>query len=315
MKQPHRVPMERILHTAVRNITPYRKNWCLHTDGQKWIAKRARSSTRLRWWLKVDHELRMRGFTMMPPIRSDGFEWILTPFLEGKTGSYTKLDDVKKMVEVLAHFHATGRGCTTPPAEGAAFLLTQRLHDRLVQFYQLMKKADSIPGELGKLLRQYGRDFYLDGLKAWQQLEWLPLQKINEEERWMRFITHRDLASHNWIIAPDGQPWLIDFETADYDCQLGDVWQIASRILSEHNWADEWCETVLYKYDSVRPLSALEKQIIYTLFSFPNEFFREAIGLVEKKRGYVLKHTLPYLQKLAEQRGEWQSQLRRISYW
>lgn len=315
MREPRQYQMEQILHSAVRNITPYRKNWCIETDVGKWIAKRTRFPARLKWWLKVDQELRLRGFTAMPPIRSDGSRWIITPFIEGKTGSYSRWQEVEKILKVLAHFHLVGQRLHTPPEKGAAFLLYHRLYDRLIRFYRLLKKAPLLEKELGELLKNHGRDFYLDGLRAWQKLQWLPLQKINHDEWLMRNVTHRDLASHNWIIDEEGKPWLIDFETADYDSQLGDIWQISSRILSENNWSDEWCARVLHTYEYVRPLSAVEKKIICTLFSYPNEFFREAIGLAEKKRGYTMKHSLPYLKKLAKNRESWQKQIKWISYW
>jgi hypothetical protein len=200
----------------------------------------------------------------------------------------------------------------TPSPHKAMFTLYERIHDRLVQFYRVFQKSTAIPGELGQLLRTHGKDFYLDGLKTWQQLEKLPLREITYEERALHCLNHRDLASHNWIIDSSGQPWLIDFETADYDCQLGDVWQIGTRILSENNWSDSWVERFFRSYEVYRPLSAVEKKMISTLFSFPNEFFRETIGLVEKKRGYSHRVTLPYLQRLVEHREHWRLQVKRI---
>ena len=50
-------------------------------------------------------------------------------------------------------------------------------------------------------------------------------------------MAHRDLASHNILIGVTGKPWLIDFETADPDAQLGHLWQLASRALVE--WHSE----------------------------------------------------------------------------
>jgi hypothetical protein len=312
MKSPHPLRMEQILHTAIRSITPFRKNWCIETAQQKWIAKRMRFPTRLQWWRQVDHELRLRGFMAMPFFMTDGKEWLLTPWIEGKTGCYANETDVTKMLQVLAHFHLTGRRLHTPLVDKAHFTLHERIHDRLVQFYQVFKKSSSIQGELGELIRTHGKDFYLDGMQTWQQLERLPLREITYEERALHHLNHRDLASHNWIIDPNGQPWLIDFETAEYDCQLGDVWQMGTRILSVNNWSDSWIERFFRDYEVHRPLSAVEKKIIATLFSFPNEFFREAIGLVEKKRGYHARFALPYLQRLVDNRVHWRLQIRRI---
>ncbi|SEN34880.1 phosphotransferase [Lihuaxuella thermophila] len=315
MKEPCQYQMEQILHSAVRNITPYRKNWLIETEAGKWVVKRTRFPARLRWWLKVDQELRLRGFTAMPPIRSDGSRWIITPFIEGKTASYSRWQEVEKILQVLAQFHLVGQRLHTPPEKGAAFLLYHRLYERLIQFYRVLTKTPFLEKELGELLESHGQDFYLDGRRAWQRLQSLPLQKICHDEWFVRNITHRDLASHNWMIDEGGNPWLIDFETASYDSQLGDIWQISARILSENNWTDEWCHRVLMSYEYVRPLSPLEKKILYTLFSYPNEFFREAIGLAERKRGYEIKHSVPYLKKLIEQRENWQKQIKRISYW
>ncbi|MGA9174246.1 MAG: aminoglycoside phosphotransferase family protein, partial [Thermoactinomyces sp.] len=227
MKRPQRELLERILHTEVRNITPYRRNWCVETSQMWWIAKRMRTQ-RLQWWCRVDRELRQRGFQAMLPVFSDEQNWILTPFIKGKSGKYSQLEDVKKMVEILAAFHQAGRELLTPPRKEAAFLLYQRVAERLARFYRVLEKTSRLEANLGKLLAKVGKDFYLDGLRAWEKLERLPLKELCHEEYWRRCLTHRDLASHNWLIDQDRKIWLIDFETADYDCQVGDVWQMAS---------------------------------------------------------------------------------------
>lgn len=315
MRPPHLHQLEYLLQRSVQSIIPYRKNWCVETAEQKWIAKRTRDPAKLSWWLQVDHELRTRGFTAMPQLLSDGSDWFVMPFVEGSAADYASWDEVEKVVQVLAHFHRSGCGLETPPEHGAAFLLYQRIHDRLVHFYEAIKKAPHLEGELGELLRHHGRDFYLDGIRTWERLERLPIQEMTHRARYHHALTHRDLASHNWLLDISGTPWLIDFETADYDLQSGDVWQIASRILAENDWQEEWIEHIFTTYEAIYPLSPFDKKMITTLFSFPNEFYRETIGLIERKKGYTLDHSLPYLQTLAQNHEHWKAQVKRMSEW
>jgi hypothetical protein len=314
MKQPHPTLVETVLHTKVHRMRPYRKNWCIETNQHKWIAKHVHPSW-LHWWVQVDRELRARGFTAMQPIYTDGGEWLFMPFIEGKTGRYTIREDVEQMVETLAIFHRLGRGLMTPPADEAAFLLPERIAQRLNEFYRVLQQAERLPTPLRELLLAYGRDFYLDGLAAWERLRQMPLTRFSLKERRLHALTHRDLASHNWMIDRSGHIWLIDFETATYDAQIGDVWQMASRILVEHAWSGEWLQMFLSQYEKGRLLSSFEKKVLSLLLAFPNEFMREAIGLAEQKRGYQMKYSLPYLQKIAEGRNKWKYQLKQLFYW
>ncbi|KPC77809.1 hypothetical protein ADL26_00895 [Thermoactinomyces vulgaris] len=314
MKQPHRSLVETVLHSNVHQMKPYRKNWCIETDHQKWIAKHVHP-TWLRWWVQVDYELRLRGFTSMQPIRSDGGEWLFMPFIEGKTGRYSIREDVEKMVETLAIFHRLGRRLMTPPIDEAAFLLSERIADRLNQFYRVLQKVEQLEAPLRELLLAHGRDFYLDGLAAWERLRQLPLTRFSLKERRLHALSHRDLASHNWMVDKAGRVWLIDFETASYDAQIGDVWQMVSRILVENEWSEEWLRMFLVQYEKERHLSSFEKKVLSVLLAFPNEFMREAVGLAEQKRGYRLKYSLPYLHKIAECRSKWKSQSKQLFYW
>jgi Ser/Thr protein kinase RdoA (MazF antagonist) len=313
MKQPSQHEMESILGAAVLDIVPFRKNWLVKTAKGRFVAKRMHID-QLRWWMRVDRELRIRGFRNMPPVRS-GNGWLVTPYLQGKSGKYSEIGTVSRMVETLARFHILGRGLIAPPMDGAAFLLHQRVHDRLARFYRALGRAKSLGNEVGAFLAKAGPDFYRDGVQAWEELSRLPLRQLAESERFAHALAHRDLASHNWIVGEDGRLWLIDFETADYDAQIGDVWQMMSRILEENNWSELWMDMVFPAYEGVRPVSPVERRILVALFSFPNEFFREAVGLVEKKKGYNPEHSLPYLRKLAENRAVWRASLRRLVYW
>lgn len=307
--EPHVRDWARVLQTDVHHVTAYRKNYRLETGQGTWIAKKIEHVERMRWWLEVDRYMRTQGFRSMP-IPLMGGQWLLTPFVPGTIASYANREHITATMVELGRFHRMGRCIAVPPFASKPFLLYRRVYHRLSQFYRLLRRSTTMDGELGELLQTYGRPFYLDGFKAWQRLLRLPLRSWVDEAHASRQIAHRDLASHNWMIDAIGQPWLIDFETAEYDCQLGDVWQMVARMLAENQWERGMLGLALGAYLQERPLAPWEEKVLVLLLSFPNEFFREAIGLASRRRGYHMRYALPYLQRLASTRKKWKEQTR-----
>lgn len=310
--------IESILQHHVDQIDLFHQHGIVQTtDGRKWMVKKIDRPEHLTWWSSIDRELRMRGFLSMPSFYTDYTHYVLTPWIHGQIGSYRDLDQAVTMIKRLARFHQVGTGLQTPPKQKqeAAFLLYDRIYSRLKQFYRLMGRADQIPGKVGRFLREMGPLFYQDGYFAWKQLLQFPICLHTDWSRQKHCLAHRDLAGHNWLIDKRNQIWLIDFDTADYDSQLGDLWQMVTRILSEQNWSTQAYLRLLESYESIRPLNELEKRMLTTLLAFPNEFFREAIGLCMRKPGYHYRSTFPYLQRIAKNRQHWIRQTTHFSSW
>lgn len=303
---------QKTLQLEVEKIFPYRKQWYIRTISGDWIGKRIKQQKNPLWLVKINEELCRRGFLSMPTLKTDGKEWIFSTYIEGETGNYSSLEEVSKMMNTLGQFHAAGQKIFAPSKKPVEFLLYHRLYRRLVQYYHIINNAHKIQGELGDLIRAHGRDFYLDGLVAWEKLQNSPLRKLTDQERKMGNLAHRDLASHNWIIDKNQNPWLIDWDTADYDLQLGDVWQMSVRILTQNSWSDPWIETIFKSYEEVCPLTSMERSLLSVLFEFPNEFYREVIGLAYKKKGYKERSVLPYLNKIILSRAAWRNQIKQL---
>jgi hypothetical protein len=90
---------------------------------------------------------------------------------------------------------------------------------------------------------------------------------------------------------------------------------MATRILAANRYPDRGIEMILHSYEAVRPLVSTEKKILAALFLYPNEFFREVIGLAERKRGYEFTASYPYLKQIAHNRKKWKKQIAELMYW
>lgn len=299
------------LHIDIDQIKAYQQYWLISGRREKWVAKPLDDWQHQRWWGHIERQLITRGYTSLARTKQVG-NWLLSKFIEGNPASYRQ-SSLTPLLQTLATFHLAGKHLMTPPLSQAAYLLPHRLYSRLIRFSYHLQAKPSKDMRLNELLDAYGWRYYQHGYEAYQQLYQLGLCEAAFAAREQRTLCHRDLANHNWIIDPKGQPWLIDFETADYDLQIGDLWQMCSRILTEHNWDISLLEQLLHTYTEIRPLSRWECHVFSLLCAFPNEFMREALGLLEQKDGYKSEHILPYLERIIADYSNWVEQVKNIS--
>jgi CotS family spore coat protein len=314
MYKPDKQKISTALHTEIMEITAYRNYWSITGTVGRWLAKPARDKKQFDWWCNVDQELRDRGFQAMPKTKQVG-NWVLSDYIEGKICRYRDIDDLGKLIRTLAQFHKQGQQLDTPPNNQVVYLLSDRLYERLSCFYSQLTRNEVVRNQLEALLVHYGPMFYQQGYLAYYTLCNHGLEKYAREAYSSHMLTHRDLASHNWMKDVQGNIWLIDFETADYDLQVGDLWQICSRILTEHHWDLSLFQSLLEEYEQIKPLTTWEKRTLAILFSFPNEFFRECIGLLEAKPGYKLELSLPYLEQIVTDYSIWMGSVHQIKKW
>ncbi|SFX09039.1 spore coat protein, CotS family [Thermoactinomyces sp. DSM 45891] len=314
MSQPSLRKMERALQTRVIDMEEGQKIWLIYTREQTWVAKQCRSAYHQEWWSQVDRELRHRGFVDMPTFIHAGDGLTLTTYINGETCRYRYRRESKLALEQLARFHQAGRGCTTPSTRRTAFLLWERLGQRLKKFEKYLHQYDRSTSKTDKWMRLAGYEMYQMGINAWNQLYTPTFYEMNEQSHLHHHLCHRDLASHNWMMEGD-RAWLIDFDTASYDAQWGDLWQISTRILTENHWDKALWIEMMECYEHHQPLSDWEKYFIKLMYGFPNEFFRESIGVLEKKPGYRLDYTGPYLERIIDDIERWREFLSQLRYW
>lgn len=274
----------------------------LVTPRARWIVKPVYNLKQSLWWEISDWLIRKNGFRSMPPFFIWEKKWLVMRYVSGRPAHYRYLPDLKRVARLLARFHLAARNVQPVVKRPPAPTLMERLINRLEQFAYLRTKLYAYPA-----LRAAGDDFLRFGEQAIRQLEQTALNELIQFDIASGAIAHRDLASHNIIIDKNGAPWLIDFETAAFDVQLGDVWQLASRALVEWGWEADVYLFILHHYEAIRPLRKEERDAITQLFWYPNDFFRETLGILNDKKRFAPQKVLPYLYGIVRQRKRWQS--------
>lgn len=227
-------------------------------------------------------------------------------FLCGRTIRYQNVEQLREAVKLLARFHKAAHGIRTPSGR-TANQLPEKLTRRYKQYEEMYSALSAFP-EFSLVAEEYR----MVGEQALHRLTHSALKRLTKADAAAGCVAHRDLASHNILMNNENELWLIDFETADIDLQLGDLWQLASRALAVWRWDPAIYGLILRAYEEIRPLSADERMTLGQLFLFPNDFYRESLGLLRRREGFVAHRVIPYLRMLIRDREYWRLFLQAI---
>ena len=134
--------------------------------------------------------------------------------------------------------------------------------------------------------------------KALDQIDFQLLNRLEEEAKQNRIVSHRDVANHNFLI--NKNVWLIDFDLSSFEPQILDLWQFINRVMLEQKWDIHIFENIKDIYIENRKLRDNEKLLIHQLSLFPNEFLREAIGPFLHPKKYNKKNAFYVVNNFLE---------------
>lgn len=270
------------------------------TPHSQWLIKPIKRCSKAVWWKEADRLIRQNGFRSMPDFFVWKNKWFVMSYISGRTADYRHATDLEKCATFLARFHLAARHIPNTGGIEVRHTLPERLTKRLDQYHDYFHRLQYDPE-----LYFVGEEYRQMGLRALERIEASSLKALTRADVMQGAIAHRDLASHNILLGQSGNPWLIDFETAGYDWQLGDLWQMMSRSLVEWRWDPDIYNHILRNYESVRPLSFEERETLQQLFLFPNDFYREVLGLLKRRSGFSARHVMPYLKTMIRHRERW----------
>lgn len=297
-----RIHWEQLLGEFIENVQPFRKNWLVTTARGCWVAKRTRRPNFLQWWAGVDREIRQRGFREHPYWITDEKKWQLSVWIPGRSARYRHQGDLVNAAALLGRFHRFGRGLHVPTSSPGSTLI-RRVKERFHAYIRFVHKRNSL--QVQQVLQPVEGELLACGQQVLDALARFPWEYWCQREQMAHNLVHRDLASHNWILDSTGRGWLIDFDAAGYDVQVGDLWQLLSRAMWEQNWEPSILQKTVAAYERERPLYAWERELLRILLAFPNEIYREAMGLDRGDPDYTMTRTLPYLQRLVAAVPRW----------
>ncbi|MGM9567843.1 MAG: CotS family spore coat protein [Clostridia bacterium] len=211
---------------------------------------------------------------------------LLTKELHGRVPSYKKTDDMIAVTACLADLHHAARyfipihryeerikwGTMTDTIDQGRkdlILFRQRLTDK-------KKKSDFDTAFL-----EYC-DFFIDESEQASASLKIFYPRLCEEMTGFGGFCHHDPAHHNFLIDRQGKAAVFDFDYAIADLRAHDVASFLLKILKTNHWDIEPALIALHTYETLFPLSSMEKEFIYRLLTYPYDFHHAAYARYEE---------------------------------
>ena len=161
-------------------------------------------------------------------------------------------------------------------------------------------------------------DFFLPmAEKAISNMRKSAYPRLVERAQVMRPFCHGDPAARNFIITPDNQVFIIDFDSCRLDLPIMDLIKFTRRVMKKYHWRYPTAKQLIDSYQEINPLTQSELEVMKAVFYFPQKFWRLSIryfdqhgefrqkGLLRKFHKFLGNRT--YLAQFQDQFEKYQS--------
>lgn len=210
-----------------------------------------------------------------------GQHYLLFRWIEGERASFTRRAELVASCRTLARFHAAARGFQTEEPGGHFHSLQRLLSSFACRQYELEESLRFIE-KSEPIAALWPAVTYHLALASFARRLLGPL-KAQEGIFAEDCLCHNDVAARNFILTPEGEAALIDFDAMRRAPPLFDLWKIFRRALARLDWAFEAGLAMLEAYESLFPLSPGELLALLALLAFPHKLWRLGRRFVKAK--------------------------------
>lgn len=301
----------------------------VQTSSGTWCLKQANlSETKAHYICAIQKHLTATGFRKFAPLVQDSENnsyvklgstiYLANVWLDGEKCDFNNLRHLEAATRTLAEFHRYSQGFVVPVGAKAKVMWNRwpqtfawRLRD-LLEFKTMVLFKPWLT-EFDRKFLAHVDYFYQLGRQALCTFACYDYPGVAALAREKGFFTHRDVAARNFVILPDGEACLIDFDYSRFDLRVNDLCRLIERSLKRQRWEMERAELILDIYQEINPLTKAEFPILLGFFQFPQKFWRLVERYYGKKKEWSEKEYTRKLTKLIEQRVEKERFLREFS--
>ncbi len=229
------------------------------------------------------------------------FNWI-----DGKQCKLRSERELAQATAVLAEFHLYSRGFTPhsqTKLRSRVGKCSKNFVKRSQELLEYKKIAAQMPGDRFAELYLKNIDYYLPlATNAIQLLEQSPYPELVAAYQLRRPFAHGDPAARNFILTPEKQIYLIDFDSCRLEMPILDLIKFARRVLKKHHWKFEVFSQMLTAYQQIQPFSREEFQVMQSVLSFPQKFWRMSSRYFEQRDRRSPERLTHKFEKLLKER-------------
>jgi CotS family spore coat protein len=203
------------------------------------------------------------------------FDWI-----EGRQCDFTNSNELSASSKILAEFHQYSEGFIPPPQSNMRDQIGKCLQHFEERYQQLLDFATIARHSPDDCFAQHflaNLPFFLPlAQRAIFKLRHSAYGQLVNLARTRQTFCHGDPAARNFILTPQNQIFLIDFDSCRLDLPVMDLIKFTRRVLKKHHWSYPLAKFLIDAYQQVQPLNSHELEVMKAVFYFPQKFWRMA---------------------------------------
>ncbi|UFJ39033.1 phosphotransferase [Brevibacillus humidisoli] len=301
--------LEKNFGCHINGVKPRRNVLFVRTNRGNWVIKAYKDKEKAQWVTQLSHLLQENGFSHTvsylqteengPVFPYGNHFYTIMKAIDGRESSYAFQDDIRQAALTLARFHRAARSWNPglvqfrykPP-------LIEKWETRLTEFTRIAERiaARGPVNRLESMIQSMAPEVLRDSRQVLEQSYRMPLIAEMHQAIEEGTVAHRDVASHNFLLTPSGECYLIDLDTAHFDMQLVDLVQFVGRMLLLQGYQPGIFTDVINAYSIVNPLQDNQIRMIHQLLRYPDNILREVTGVYSRRPGYRARGAMQLLQ-------------------
>lgn len=217
--------------------------------------------------------------------------YVVTDWIEGRECDFKREEELKKAAESLGKFHLCARNFT-PDENIKVRNDIGKLPSTLEKRVMTLKKMRDIARKNKRktefdLLYLSNVDFYIKlAYDAMNKVDLNSYNRVCEDSIRNQVLCHHDFTYHNILFDNNDDVHIIDFDYCKSEIQIYDVSTLIIKSLKRLDWDSRYARLIVDSYNSIKPLSNDEYNVLKALLSFPQRFWRLANRYYYKEAGW-----------------------------
>jgi Ser/Thr protein kinase RdoA (MazF antagonist) len=308
------VSFERAYNQPVKQMEELKSGriYLLQTNTDRFVLKCYSDEEQVRWQEKCLQHLLDKNTKGIVPYVLNRYrdyvnayedEWyVVMPWIPGRNLNPNDPVQVEDGIKLLAHFHRQATGVYgKQPIIPFRSHVQQQWQDRLQQFEQSLTEVTPQRAE------EYGLLYFMDqigeeaaewGRTVLESLSEAYLLFLEEQAQGERRVAHRDVAPHNFLELDERRYYLLDYDLLDYSPPVYDVLQYTNRMLPYYKWSFDFAFRLFDQYRRNHPYGIVQAHTFALFLIYPQDIYREWLGVYKHKAGYHPRRAFLYFQAL-----------------
>lgn len=242
-----------------------------------------------------------------------GNTYVLKRWFTGEECNLKQPEHVALAAKNLARLHLLMQGVTKEPLvfQADTFAETLIRHNRELRRVRGYMREKKQRNEFELMFLSVFSEFYQEAERAESMLGEMTTEALYEELNEKQTLCHGSYNYHNLLLLPEGVA-TTNFERVHLQLQCMDLYDFIRKLMEKNNWNLTLLSLVMENYESVRPLSRQEKQVLYVWLLYPEKFWKITNFYYNNKKTWISGKNIEKLQGLQQQKNQRRNLLEKL---